>query len=234
MRRPHRNIEIFSMSVLDMFASALGAFIMCSVILFPYFRKDVSQEVTAAKATLTQKAIELDTTQRKAREVEEQVRHQDAEVRQVRDTQARLNVCKDGLNQCQVALAKNFLLVQIGWSRNVNVDLHVIDPEGHEFYWAQTNRSGADFPQSKAQLSTDSSGASGAGVEVWVDPEVNPGVYKVDYVVDRAPSAPVPVTGLIFDRFGQNPLPVMSLQAGTLRVHAATLQIAADGSLTIH
>ena len=37
MRRRNREISIFGMSALDLFASALGAFILISVVIFPYF-----------------------------------------------------------------------------------------------------------------------------------------------------------------------------------------------------
>ena len=37
MKRANREINIFSMSALDLFASALGAFIVVSLVLFPYF-----------------------------------------------------------------------------------------------------------------------------------------------------------------------------------------------------
>ncbi len=45
LRRQNRNIEIFSISALDLFASAMGAFILVAVILFPYYLK--RQEVEA-------------------------------------------------------------------------------------------------------------------------------------------------------------------------------------------
>ena len=37
MKRRSREISIFSMSALDLFASALGAFILIAVVIFPYF-----------------------------------------------------------------------------------------------------------------------------------------------------------------------------------------------------
>ena len=37
MKRRSREINIFSMSALDLFASALGAFILISIVIFPYF-----------------------------------------------------------------------------------------------------------------------------------------------------------------------------------------------------
>ena len=37
MKRRNREISIFSMSALDLFASALGAFILLAIVIFPYF-----------------------------------------------------------------------------------------------------------------------------------------------------------------------------------------------------
>ena len=37
MKRRNREISIFSMSALDLFASALGAFILIAIVMFPYF-----------------------------------------------------------------------------------------------------------------------------------------------------------------------------------------------------
>ena len=37
MKNRSREINIFSMSALDLFASALGAFILIAIVLMPYF-----------------------------------------------------------------------------------------------------------------------------------------------------------------------------------------------------
>ncbi|HZP75590.1 MAG TPA: hypothetical protein VFB45_05555 [Pseudolabrys sp.] len=237
MRRPHRNIEIFSMSVLDMFASALGAFIMVSVILFPYYKKDVSQELTETKKVLAEKSKELDTKLKQVREVEEKVRKQNQDVKQIRDTQANLNVCKQGLNQCQVEMGKNFLLVEIQWDKAINVDLHVTDPAGNEYYWRKTNRCLCDFPGEKARLSVDSFGSSRGGIEVWIAPDVKTGSYFVDYVIDRPTDEQVQVTGTVIDREGTHaiaPKALVRREPGQeARLRAAELRVAADGTLKI-
>ncbi len=47
MRRNRRNISVFSISALDLFAAALGAFILIVLVLFPYYKlggTDVSME----------------------------------------------------------------------------------------------------------------------------------------------------------------------------------------------
>lgn len=239
MRRPQRNIEIFSMSVLDMFASALGAFIMCTVILFQY-RDDVSKDLDAANDSLKQKTLALKQTQMDAQVIEEQIRRQEQAVRGVRESQANLNICKQGLNQCQVALAKNFIMVQIEWDKELNVDLYVTDPSGNVFFWRRTNRCNCDFPgnPTKARLSVDSRGAcflGKCGIEVWMDPEPKTGSYKIDYVVDRAPPEKVTVTGTVIDRLGKTELPPKSFDRGSreLRVRAAELELADNGNLEI-
>ena len=46
MNRPARSIEIFTMSALDLFVTAMGSFAILMMILFPYFRKERLTKVT--------------------------------------------------------------------------------------------------------------------------------------------------------------------------------------------
>ena len=45
MNRPARSIEIFTMSALDLFVTAMGSFAILMMILFPYFRSKHEEEV---------------------------------------------------------------------------------------------------------------------------------------------------------------------------------------------
>lgn len=38
MKRPSRSVNIFNLSALDLFASAMGAFLIIALVLFPYFK----------------------------------------------------------------------------------------------------------------------------------------------------------------------------------------------------
>lgn len=69
MRRPSRNIEIFSLSAIDLFACALGAFIIVTILLFPFYQKTLpliqqvaalSGQLSAAEASAAQQAKEID------------------------------------------------------------------------------------------------------------------------------------------------------------------------------
>ena len=65
MRRRNKEINIFSMSALDLFASALGAFILIAVVLFPYFPNIGSspEHVTALRAQLREAQQQLQASQ---------------------------------------------------------------------------------------------------------------------------------------------------------------------------
>ena len=154
MRRPDRNIEVFSISVLDLFASALGAFIMCAIILYPYYKKDVTKELEEAKASLEQAEKNLKSEKENVRKLQEQEKKQELQALKAREEIMQLNRCHNETKQCRAELAKNFLMVQVRWQSSEAVNLHVIDADNNEFFWAKTNRSGRDFPKSKAQLRT--------------------------------------------------------------------------------
>lgn len=231
MRRPHRHIEIFSMSVLDLFASALGAFILIAIILFPYYKKDVTEELKASKVLLLDKQEEKKREERKLGDVTERVKRQAPMVVRAKALQEDLNQCRRGSAECQVQAKKNFVMVQAEWKTSDDVNLQVTDPAGNVFSWAKANRTGRDYPGSKAMLSTDV--AIGEGIEVWIEPEAVKGSYKVEYALSRASAAPVPVKGIVFDKTGRKDLPELVIQPGRTSVVAASVDLNDDGVVTI-
>ena len=62
MKTRNREINIFSMSALDLFASAMGAFILITVVLFPFFPNtgDSPERVAEVKAVLEAVKAELE------------------------------------------------------------------------------------------------------------------------------------------------------------------------------
>ncbi len=191
MRRPNRNVEIFSMSALDLFAAALGGFVLISVILFPNYSK--------------QQRVELS----------------------LRDTEQILDRCKSGATEltqslkskdqqlaaCEAVSDTTFLVVIIEWNvpGNYDVDLHITDPDGHEFSFDKNNRGRRDYPLTEAQLSYDNT--RGPGIELWQHPKAQPGVYRISYVYFSAPGAnlPVEVTGHVLSHNGRAELPLIKL-----------------------
>lgn len=232
MRRPSRNIEIFSMSVLDMFASALGAFIMVAIILFPYYQKNRvhKQNLDAAIEELKRTQEEVDKTKAAGEKVQQQIDEVKGEIRKVQLAQVELNQCRQGIQACLVERGKTFLLVKIDWNEPVDVNLYVTDPKGNTFFWAKPNKSGRDFPNSQGRLSTDT--AIGEGVEIWQVPGAEAGEYKIEYVLDDA-SGRATVNGFFFDKSGKKPLPSKVVGDGQARVLGATIEVTAEGRVTM-
>lgn len=74
MRRTSREINIFSMSALDLFASAMGAFILIAIILFPYYPNTgmSAVEVSELRARIAELKGAVDKAQARASAAEAQ------------------------------------------------------------------------------------------------------------------------------------------------------------------
>ena len=195
-RRRRRHIEIFGISALDLFASALGAFILVTMILFPYYGQGraAADRIAAMESTL--------------------------------------HALQDRV-ECTAAPGPPFLLVQIRWADpEADVDLHVTDPAGREFWWYKANTDGRDYPGSAAALTYDMT--AGPAVELWQSPNAEPGTYGIDYVATALPDgATVAVSGTLLDRSGPHCLPARTLRTVKQRVRAATITVDPEGHVAL-
>src|SRR5581483_4923921 len=228
VRRPLRNIEIFSMSVLDMFASALGAFIMVSVILFPYYNQQ--KQLEQARDNIKKTEVQLGKAEAERIRSEETSRKQQEEIKKGSEFRTALVACKSTMAACQAVLAKVFLVIAMEWEESCDVDMYITDAKQREFYYAKRKN-----PPSKAELSIDM--GYGPGIEVWQNPEAEPGEYKVQYRAGGTCNAlpdTVPVKGWLLDRSsGVRALPEVALTEAKRSVDVAVIRLSADGVATI-
>ena len=226
MRSRSREINVFSMSALDLFASALGAFILISIVLMPYFlrmsneevqrlQQELDQarsalqqcearaqresacreqlaglqaEVERLRAELEQSQVELEQTQAELEQAQAELEQAQAELEQAQaerdqaqQSQPALERCREELEACEERLLRTFLIVVIHWEtgddqyyRNHDVDLHVIDPDGGEYYYGRSTIPGRD-----GELRWDT--RHSPGVEIWELPVAPPGQYQILY-----------------------------------------------------
>ena len=228
MRLRSKEINVFNMSALDLFASALGAFILITLVLFPYFPNtgDSQERVDEVKAELAQTEAELEQTGAELEQTSAELEQANAEMERLRaqqkpdlerelqamreqldacqaqreEAQAALNACQAQLRETEAAdsalgacenrnrqmrqelqsapqqLRKKFVLVVISWSTNDDIDLHIIDPAGREYYYEKKFHSG-----SRAKLEEDNT--RGPGNEIWLHPAGRtrplPGVLQI-------------------------------------------------------
>lgn len=229
MKKRSREINIFSMSALDLFASALGAFILITVILLPYFPNtgDSPERVAEVRAAMQDR---IDTIQEELQRARE--RAQDS-AQQLQRTQQELEACRSEVEQarndletCQEQLRRQFLLILISWGRSDDVDLHVVDPQGREFYYAQRSS-----PGTPAKMEEDNT--QGPGNEIWLHPEAGPGQYEIHYKLFRRDSANVVVRGAMLTPEGKTPIPDRTLSVEGRRVPVAIVHVDDQGNMRL-
>ena len=245
MKFRSREINVFNMSALDLFASALGAFILISIVLMPYFLRVEPEEVARLRQALAEaQAAEAETRQRldqvqgtleRTRNTLEQCREREAacqrEVEALRPDAAALQSCRSELNACEEKLSKTFLAIVIQWAtERHDVDLHVFDAAGEEFSYEKKT-----IPGRPGELSADTT--KGPGVEIWEVAEAPPGRYRVLYnLFDKnGNSAPAIVKGGVYHRDGHTRFRQRSLtrQGRSDALEVAVVTVEDDGSVEI-
>lgn len=231
MKIRNRDLNLFSMSALDLFASALGAFIVLAVIALPFFPNThmIDDEALAERATEAERELEQAQTELAAEragraEAEASLAQCEANLEQA---EAALEAGEEALAECERAAQANFLLVLISWPTDDDVDLHVTDPAGREFYYDQPQHAGTE-----ARFEEDNT--RGPGNEVWVHPNVTPGEYKIEYNMYTKRSGPAAtVRGAALHRDGRSEFPNINLRQTGERRLAGTIVVDRDGNIEL-
>ena len=247
MKPRNREINIFNLSMLDVISGAMGAFLIIMVILLPYYKKetiDYQRELQqsrtteeaarkAAKAAETAQRAAEETARKAAQAAETAQRTAEETARKavesVRAAQAEAEQNRQRAEASAQQLAKTFLLVHIQWNTKFqDVDLHVIDPTGAEFYYEHKTH-----PGRPGVLSVDSQ--FGPGNEVWSISSAPPGDYRIYAILfnPRDVNDTPTITGSVIHRDGSTALPSTQLPTKGLKSLVATVTVSADGRVSI-
>ena len=257
MKKRSREINVFSISALDLFASALGAFILMSLIFMVFFsmtsRESGEAEETQialerCEAELAAVRVQLDDAEARNAALEERLAGSvgastleqcqseleatqaaleqcQSDLRTTGGVTERLEQANEDLEACRRALQKTFVLVIASWSSRDDVDLHVVDPGGREFYYRNRRHSG-----SQAALEEDNT--TGPGNEVWLHPSAEPGRYRVCYKLFSGSPSPA-VRGSILWQEGKIEIPNLTLtQEDQVRI-AVEVLVGEDGRISL-
>lgn len=234
MKRPSREINIFNISALDLFASALGAFIIVAIIIFPYYMKnsDAVQRLQQLDQENRENLARMEALQREAETARQQLQQCQ---QQSSNTQSQHDALRSQLRQCIQKMSSTFIAFVMKWgTKDHDVDLHIVDPMGREFYYKKPNRQQRDFPDSVAELSVDT--IQGPGVEIWEQPQAPPGEYKVYFnffAQNGNPSGTI-AEGTLYYRDGTRKLPAVTLRRAGEKPLVATIRVGEDGTVTIN
>lgn len=273
MRRRSREINAFSVSALDLFASALGAFILMTIIFMVFFAKTSPDPEQLMEARAAVRECETERSEARGRLAWCRGRLDEAAPAEAMDRcLSALNSCRDRLgggaanasalaqcredlaaaqaqnadlaaqangaaeglaradaelSACRDELRRTFALVIMSWSTRDDVDLHVVDPQGREFFF--NNKRARGTP---AALEEDN--VRGPGNEVWLHPSVTPGRYRVCYkYYTKRKADGVSVRGSILWQAGRFSIPpVVLTHYGQVRL-MAEIVVGADGDVAI-
>jgi hypothetical protein len=243
--------------MLDVFASAMGAFLIIMVILLPYYHKDYEtlvaqireqqRELDQQRQTIQQQQQQIEQQQNRIGELESQNQQQQNRIEELenqnQNSQATIQQQRQEIEQQQSRLEqlerenrglreqleKTFLIVVIDWkTRNHDVDLHVIDPSGNEFYFEKKTFSGVP-----GKLSEDTT--NGPGVEVWEISDAPPGTYKIYYnfYSKNGNSNSTVVSGRVYFRDGTKHFRRITLTQEKEKPLVATITVESDGQVSI-
>jgi uncharacterized protein YfaP (DUF2135 family) len=180
----------------------------------------VRQEAQAAldrTQAAEQEVSRLQNADQRAHETERQL----ATARQaVRDAEQRAA-------RAEQMLAKTFLVIYIRWSTSdQDVDLHVIDPTGGEFFYQKKT-----IPGRPGELCEDSQ--RGPGNEVWEIKDAPSGRYQIyaNLYARHGNTANPSVKGRIFFRDGSKPLPEIVLTVEKSKKPIGVVTVKDDGTV---
>jgi hypothetical protein len=240
MRSRHREIATLSLSMLDVIAGAMAAFLILMVILLPYYEKsavdqatliaELRQAVTAAQAAQARAEAAAQEAQGQAEEAIQQAQRQAEEARaQAATAQAEAQRQQSRAEALARQLARTFLVLYVRWDTHDDVDLHLTDPSGAEFFWNRHKT----IPGRPGELSEDN--VIGPGNEVWEIRDAPAGDYRVDvrlYTV-RDQRKPVLVKGRVFHRDGSELFTEAQLSTQGQRVRIATIRVDDSGGVRL-
>ncbi len=188
MRRKDRELNIFSMSALDLFASALGAFILITLVLMPYYLKQTPtpepQEPQSCPEIPAPPVCPVCPTPQPAPEC---------------PTPTRVEV---------PIIMDKMLLIEMLWQNANDIDLHVITPDGTFFY----NRKVIANKPGQMLIDDTNGGTSRAPAkELWLTFSPTPGNYEICYHYYGGTSGVTSVVGRIQKPSGPVIIPRVSL-----------------------
>jgi hypothetical protein len=188
-------------------------------MLFPYYLKTSQCTEWLKKCQAQQTALEqqLQQSQEQLKQCEKQLANTEEQVK-----------------TCEEKLRYTFLAIVMKWeTQNQDVDLHVVDMDGYEFYFERHNRNQEHFQGIMAELSVDT--VNGPGIEIWENPKVKKGVYKVYlnlYARHGNLQNPVVKSNLYY-RDGSRKLPDTVLTQERYKSLIATVEVKDDGTVEV-
>lgn len=222
----------FYESFSDLIFGTMAIFVLLMILFLALIKPTENTE--ELKSQLEAKASEnqdlsnqLEAKASKNQDLSNQIRDLESQNSELRKKCGDLEEARAKLRSCQEKLERKFLLVLISWPGvEDDIDLHVVDPQGREFYWRQKRHAG-----SSAAIEEDSQ--RGPGNEIWLNPDAGPGTYKIYYTYYKQATLGTVVRGVIVHPEGKYQIENVRLTAQNQKILAAEVHIDQRGALSV-
>ena len=219
MRRKSSELNIFSMSALDLFASALGAFILIMLILLPYYKK----QQTTVPPTPQVCPVPTPIPQCPSCPAPAPV-----PICPSCPTPAPAPECPP-MPTPTVKFADNLLVIEMSWTKRGDIDLYVETVDGTYSY---QNKYISGKP-GRLTLDNRKGGTSKSpAFEIWKSFKPTKGLYKVCYKYYAGDNGTIAVRGSLDKPTGPVVMPVKRLRKGQ-KVCPLKFKISTDYKYTL-
>lgn len=242
MQRRNREINIFNMSALDLFASALGAFILLFVILMPYYLKtskvvmqenaqlkaEIRQcqtEVSDLKAQVTDLQGQVDGLKQQLTSCEQQKQQLQAENDQLKQQMQNM---QNDLQQAQEKLEDRVKFALLGITTTAQSFVLVIDMSGSMSKYTGTMKRTVSriLEPFEGKHKVQIFGFNESGYEAWQSP------YDLAEMTDTNKQAANSFTGSLSSKFGGNTPTKSALLEALKYIDAEAIILLTDGAPT--
>lgn len=206
--RRNREINVFSLSAVDLFCSALGAFIIITIIAMPSYMKKSEQE---SKKDVHKEHIE-------------QIKEENIKLRKnLQIAKKELEKTNEKILELKEKQTANYLIIIASWDTQDDIDTYMIDPQKRMYAYHTKYYNGI-----KASLAED---ARISGTEVWETSELLNGTYELYFVAfEKRIELPTKIKLRAYTKDGKKDLSDLIVDA---RCYSKTYFITVDSNKNI-
>lgn len=232
--KKNREINVFSTSAIDLFASSMGVFILLMIITIPYYTKTETKKPVVEEKPKVEKAVEkIPDLRAKVKELEAMTQKQKTEIVKKQEIVGKQKIeieeLKKRISTPHPTAQKNFLVVIVKWTTNRHdLDLAVTTPDKLTY-----NFKNKSYKDKSGLFSLDS--RTGPGAEVFQTPEAQVGDYQVTYNFYNSygNDEPMKAQGTVLTTKGSFELPVANMDLKEHRSVSFKFRLTSDGEVKI-
>ena len=183
----------------------------------------LAEEIEVLQNQLSEATERIEELETQNQQQQEQI---ESMQQQLHDLLQQVKKCEDDMEKMEGE--EKFAVITMSWeTRGDDVDMHIIDPSGAEFYYSRTTN-----PGRPGKLTKDDT--KGPGVEVWQIASLEPGTYQIKANLYKSVSGIAPnLEFWVYYRNGNKSFR-KTLYRESVKTLITTMDVDTDGNVTLY